>query len=92
MAKELLGFLAAMFTTFAFLPQVVKVWRTHGVRDISLPMYGMFVTGVALWALYGLAIHSWPVLVANVVTLGLSASVLVAKLRFASEEPQQPLR
>jgi len=82
MNKDILGTLPAILTTVAFLPQVVKVWRTRCVRDISLPMYVTFVLGVALWIVYGAAIRSAPVVWANVVTLVLSSAVLLAKLRF----------
>ncbi len=88
MTQDVLGYLAASLTTVAFVPQVWKVWRTRGVRDISLPMYGLFVSGVALWAVYGVIIHSWPVLAANAVTFLLSASVLVAKVRFDPGRPE----
>ena len=80
--KDLLGYLPAILTTVAFVPQVVKVWRTRCVRDISLPMYALFTTGVALWVVYGIAIRSAPVVCANVATLVLSLAVLVAKVRF----------
>ena len=69
-------------TTVAFLPQVLRVWRSRSARDISLPMYALFVTGVGFWVVYGVLIQSPPVILANVVTFLLSSAVLVAKLRF----------
>ena len=80
--QEALGYVAATLTTASFLPQVVKVWRTHSVQDISLWMYSLFTFGVALWFLYGLAIGSLPVMAANGITLLLAASILVAKVRY----------
>ena len=82
MTKDLFGYMAAGLTTVAFLPQVLRVWRTRSVRDISLPMYALFVTGVAFWVIYGVLIQSPPVIWANVVTFLLSSAVLVAKVRF----------
>lgn len=82
MNAESIGYAAAFLTTVSFLPQVIKVWRTRSVRDISLTTYGMFTLGAALWLAYGLAIHSTPVILANAVTVLLSAGVLVAKIRF----------
>lgn len=84
MSNEVLGYLAATGTTLAFLPQVVRVWRTRSAEDISLAMYLLFIAGVILWILYGLAIHSLPVIVANSVTLVLASAVLVGKFRFRS--------
>ena len=79
---ELLGYVAAACTTFAFLPQVVRVWRTRSARDISLAMYLVMVAGIALWILYGLRIHSSPLVAANAVSLRLAGAVLAGKLRF----------
>jgi MtN3 and saliva related transmembrane protein len=79
---ELLGFAAAACTTLAFLPQVVRVWRTRSADDISLAMYLIMLTGVALWIVYGLRIHSVPLVAANVSTLALAGAVLAGKLRF----------
>lgn len=77
-----LGFAAAALTTFSFLPQVVKVWRSQQAGDISLVTYGMFCTGIALWLIYGLLIGDGPIIVANIITLALAGSVLVLALRF----------
>ena len=82
---ESIGFAAAFLTTISFLPQVIKVWRSRSARDISLATYGMFTAGAALWLLYGVAIHSMPVELANAITVVLAAAVLVAKLRFGRE-------
>lgn len=79
---ELLGFVAATCTTLAFLPQVVYVWRRRSADDISLAMYLIMLTGVALWIAYGLATRSVPLVAANVATLVLAGAVLVGKLRF----------
>jgi MtN3 and saliva related transmembrane protein len=79
---EWLGYAAATLTTLAFVPQVVRVWHTRSARDLSLRMYLAFTVGVALWMLYGLRIGSWPVVVANGVTLVLAGAILVARLRF----------
>lgn len=77
-----IGFIAAILTTVAFVPQVRKVWRTRSAKDVSLGMYTLFTLGVALWLAYGILIHSWPVILANVVTLVLAGMVLVMKLKF----------
>ena len=82
-----LGFAAAVCTTGAFIPQVLMVWRERGAPGISIGMYLMFILGVALWLLYGLALDSWPVVIANGLTLALAASVLGMKLYFERTRP-----
>jgi MtN3 and saliva related transmembrane protein len=78
----LLGLVAGTLTTAAFVPQVVRTWRTRSARDISLGMFATLVAGVTLWIAYGLLTRSLPVIAANAVTLLLAGAVLVMKLRF----------
>ncbi len=78
---NLLGLVAGTLTTIAFVPQVVKTWRTRSTRDISLGMFSLFTTGVVLWLVYGIVIGSWPVILANGATLALSITLLTLKLR-----------
>jgi MtN3 and saliva related transmembrane protein len=79
---ELIGYGAATLTTAAFVPQAVKSWTTRDLSGISLGMYGLFTLGVGLWLIYGLFIGSWPVILANGVTLALAGMVLGLKLRY----------
>ena len=79
---DTIGFISATFTTIAFIPQVLRVWKTKSARDVSLGMYALFNIGVALWLCYGLLIESWPIIVANCITLLLAGAVMVMKLIF----------
>jgi MtN3 and saliva related transmembrane protein len=79
---EALGFAAAFCTTAAFVPQLARVVRLRSARDISLPTFLLFSVGVFLWGLYGLYIDSKPVIASNAVTLVLSVSILILKLRY----------
>lgn len=80
--SDLVGYAAACLTTFSFLPQALHTFRTRDVSGISLGMYSMFTTGVALWLAYGLAARAWPVVAANAITLALALVILVMKLRY----------
>ena len=77
----LLGYAAATCTSLALIPQVVQIWRSRSARDVSLGTFVVMTTGVLLWLIYGLMIHDRPVTIANAVTLGLSGTILVMKLR-----------
>jgi MtN3 and saliva related transmembrane protein len=81
-ALNVLGFVAGVLTTAAFIPQVLKIWKTRSARDISLGMYTVFTSGVVLWLAYGVALESMPIILANVFTLVLALAVLVMKLRY----------
>jgi len=76
---EMIGYLAACLTTAAFVPQVWKVYRTRDTRAISQSMYLIFSLGVFLWLIYGWYLGSWPIVLANGVTLLLSLSILWMK-------------
>jgi len=79
---EWIGSLAACLTTGSFIPQAWLTFRTHDVSGISLGMYSAFTLGVALWLVYGLALGSWPMTVANVITLTLALAILGMKVRY----------
>jgi MtN3 and saliva related transmembrane protein len=76
-----LGYAAAALTSGSFIPQALLTLRTKDVSGISLSMYSAFTTGVALWLAYGLWLGAWPVIVANALTLLLSAAILFTKVR-----------
>jgi len=79
---ELIGSAAAVLTTGSFIPQAWLTFRTRDVSGISLGMYSAFTVGVALWLAYALAIGSWPMTVANGITLTLALIILGMKLTF----------
>ena len=79
---DLIGFIAATLTTASFLPQAIHTFQTKDVRGVSLGMYSAFTLGVALWLVYGVLLHAWPIVIANVITLVLAASILTMKLRY----------
>jgi MtN3 and saliva related transmembrane protein len=79
---EWIGYAAASLTTASFVPQAWLTFKTRDVRGISLGMYSAFTLGIALWLVYGWLIEAWPVVIANVITLILAASILVMRLKF----------
>ncbi|HEU4692407.1 MAG TPA: SemiSWEET transporter [Vicinamibacterales bacterium] len=82
MNAEWFGFAAAALTTGSFLPQAIMTIRTRNTQGISLAMYVIFTIGVLLWLVYGIALESWPMILANTVTLILASTILVLKLRY----------
>jgi MtN3 and saliva related transmembrane protein len=69
-------------TSLALLPQVFKIYESRSARDISACMFIVFCTGISLWIVYGIAIDSLPVIIANSVSLTLSVIILVMKFRY----------
>ena len=85
--SDIVGYLAAILTTVSFLPQAFHTFRTKDVSGISLTMYSTFTAGVSMWLLYGLLLSAWPIVIANLITVTLAASILVMKLRFHPDKP-----
>ena len=79
---EFFGYFAAILTTLAFLPQLIKTLKTKKAEDVSLITLIMFLTGVMSWIIYGYKISSTPILIANIVTFILNLLILIFKITF----------
>ena len=80
---DIFGYFAAILTTVAFLPQLIKTLKTKKADDVSLTTLIMFITGVLSWIIYGYTISSEPILIANLITLILNLLILISKLYFS---------
>ncbi len=80
---EFFGYFAAILTTAAFLPQLIKTLKTKKADDVSLITLIMFICGVGSWIIYGYAISSFPILIANIITLMLNTFILISKIYYA---------
>ena len=80
---EFFGYFAAILTTVAFLPQLIKTVKTKKADDVSLITLIMFICGVLSWIIYGYKISSSPILIANIITLMLNLFILIAKVNFS---------
>lgn len=81
-SSDLLGYVAGTLTTLAFVPQLVKTWRSRSVHDLSWGWLTAFSLGVFLWLVYGILTGAWPVVAANGVTLALTLALLALKVQF----------
>ena len=77
MDVEIIGFIAALLTTSAFVPQVLKVWKSKSTKGVSVSMYLVLLLGVFLWGVYGYIIESMSIMIANTVTGFLQLMILV---------------
>ena len=80
---EFFGYFAAILTTLAFLPQLIKTLKTKKAEDVSLITLIMFLTGVLSWIIYGYKISSNPILIANIITFVLNLLILIFKITFS---------
>ena len=79
---ELIGLIAAVLTTAAFLPQVYKTWKTKDVSALSLPMLILFFIGIVLWLIYGIYLKSLSMILANGITVVSALLLLYFKIRY----------
>ena len=82
---EFFGYFAALLTTLAFLPQLIKTLKTKKAEDVSLITLIMFLTGVLSWIIYGYKISSTPILIANIITFILNLLILIFKITFSKK-------
>jgi MtN3 and saliva related transmembrane protein len=78
---EWIGMIAAVLTTFAWLPQATQTIRTRKTRDVSLTTQAMLFVGILLWLAYGIMLGSLPLIASNIVTIFLVGAILMIKLR-----------
>ena len=78
---ELIGFIAAILTTAAFVPQAYKIWKTKSAQGVFLSMYFIMFTGVSLWGIYGYFIQSNPMILANFITASLLIMIIYFKIK-----------
>jgi MtN3 and saliva related transmembrane protein len=76
-----LGYLAAFCTTIAFIPQAVKVYKTKQTKDISLGMFSLLIAGFVFWLWYGIILLSYPIILANAVTILIAIYIIIVKLK-----------
>jgi MtN3 and saliva related transmembrane protein len=79
---DVFGFIAALLTTSAFIPQVIKTLREKDTKSLSLPMYLILTSGLLLWLTYGIMIKDWALIIANSITGILALIILVAKIKY----------
>ena len=77
-----IGVGAAGCSMASFVPQAVKVIKDHDATSVSLGMYVVTVIGFTLWSAYGAFLHSWPLVLSNLICLALSVLILGLKIRY----------
>lgn len=85
MIWEIIGLLAAFLTMFGFLPQVIKIYRTKSVNDLSLLAILQFMVGIFFWLIYGIHLKNFVIILANSVTFLILIAALVLFLKYSSK-------
>lgn len=77
---DIIGYIAATLTTSSFLPQAILTIKTRDTESLSMGMYSLFTTGVFCWLVYGIYIADKALVIANIVTFILAATILSFKV------------
>lgn len=80
-----LGYLAGALTTFSFVPQLVRVFRTRSAHDISIVFNTMLFAGILLWLCYGVFLKDIPIIVWNAIAAILTCTLLYAKMKYGRD-------
>lgn len=78
----IIGWIASLASTISFLPQVIQIVKTKHTKDISLPMYIIFLVAIVLWTIYGILLKSWPMIGTNIVVFTLASIILGYKIKY----------
>ena len=78
---EVVGLVGATFTTLAFVPQVVKIWKNRSSNGVSLSMYVCMLVGIIIWLAYGILINSIAVIAANILSGILQVVIIFLTLK-----------
>ena len=78
---EVIGLVGATFTTLAFVPQVVKIWKNRSSNGVSLSMYVCMLVGIIIWLAYGILINSIAVIAANILSGILQVVIIFLTLK-----------
>lgn len=76
----IIGIIAAILTTAAYIPQAYKTIKTRSTQDLSVVTFSMLFLGTALWFVYGVYLSNPPMIFANLITSILSGIILLLKL------------
>lgn len=79
---EIIGLIAAVLTTSAYVPQAYKAWKTKSAGSVSLAMYLIMLTGIILWLVYGIHLNSISMILANSITIILTVIIIIFKLKY----------
>jgi MtN3 and saliva related transmembrane protein len=77
MLTSIIGYTAALVTTFCLVPQLYKIIKDKNIEGVSVTTYCILLTGQILWIIYGLLVDDKIVISANFVSGLLSLLIIV---------------
>jgi MtN3 and saliva related transmembrane protein len=82
MFADVIGMVASLTGMISLMPQVIKVWQTKSTGDLSLHWFSISCLSNACWLTYGFMVSSFPLIVSNIIVLGMMSTLLRFKVRY----------
>lgn len=82
---DILGLFAGACITISTVPQILKVWKTKKVKEISLRMFGTLTFGIAIWIVYGILKNDLPIIITNSISLVLNLIMVYFIISYEKE-------
>ncbi|MCV2485321.1 SemiSWEET transporter [Flavobacterium sp. SH_e] len=82
---DIIGLFAGACVTMSTIPQIIKVWKTKKVKQISLKMFGILTFGIAVWVVYGILKNDFPIVITNSISLILNITMVYFILSYEKE-------
>ena len=87
---ELVGLSAGVIGVIAWGPQIRQVWVYKRHDGISIPTFGIVALSLSLWLIYGIAIESLAMTIANILTLTVILIIIIGVIRCRRSEINKP--
>ena len=82
MDENILGLVAGGITSVAMLPQLIKVLKEKDVKDLSLLMILVLISGLSLWVWYGFMKDELPIILSNAFAVLVNIALLISYFKF----------
>lgn len=89
-AAEIVGFVAGFGTTFAVVPDLLKMLKRRSSYGMNPSMPAILAVFQVIWIYYGVLIGSRPIVLWNIVAVLVKSLGVAAYFHFARREKRQP--
>ncbi len=79
---EYLGIIAGFLTTFALVPQIIRIYKLKSAHEISLIFNTSMLLGVIIWLVYGIVFDHLSLIIWNSIGIVLDGWLLFAKIKY----------
>jgi MtN3 and saliva related transmembrane protein len=79
---EYLGIFAGLLTTFAIVPQIIRIYKLKSAREISFLFTSLLLLGIIVWLAYGIVLGLVPLIIWNSIGIILNGWLLFAKFKY----------